>query len=45
MSGYGLDEDSHLSTVLEKSLKLKNIDKNQIGREIFIKNWKSRDNV
>ena len=23
MSGYGLDEDSHLSTVLEKSLRLK----------------------
>ena len=26
MSGYGLDEDSHLSTVLEKSLKLKEFD-------------------
>ena len=34
MSGYGLDEDSHLSTVLEKSLKLKEFDVRVINASV-----------
>ena len=34
MSGYGLDENSHLSTVLEKSLKLKEFDVRVINASV-----------
>ena len=34
MSGYGLDEKFHLSTILEKSLKLKGFDVNIINASV-----------